>query len=112
MPRPKKTVTNADVQEILNMREELKAYEGKAAATKEALKSKETEIHNIIKKNPSLVESLKWDIIPKTIERRFPKWKEWFCHFVGEPEAEKIMAKTEPVKYYTLVIRKKTKVVE
>ena len=109
MAKIQKVITNREIREILTLKEELKVYESKAQITKESLQIKEKELFDALKKGAKTSE-LRWDVLPKVISRRFPKWKDFFINFAGEKAAQKILNKTKPTLYYTVSIKKKAKV--
>jgi hypothetical protein len=102
-------IEEKEVRQLLKKKEEMKAYEGALAVLKEQVSELESKIYKALNAGAE-TSHLTWDLKPKIIQRRFPAWKAWFCHYMGEKAAAKILAKTTPVNYYHVLIRKKVKV--
>jgi hypothetical protein len=104
-------IEESEVREIIKMKDDIKTHEGRAAFIKDKLVEKELKLYNDLEAGAE-TGHLPWDLIPKVQERRFPSWKAWFVHFMGEKKAETILNKTKPVKYYHVSIKKKVQILD
>lgn len=102
-------IEEAEVQVIVKWRDEVKAFEDNAAALKDQLSIKEKKLFDDLKRG-GLTDHLPFIVTAKTLERRYPAWKNWFVKHMGEAAAAKILAKTEPTQYPVVVIKKKIKI--
>jgi hypothetical protein len=98
------SVTNAQIEQLLAMREAQKGLKDRLKLMDDAIDTAETALIAQISNGADL-SKCGFDVRIQETERRYPAWKEYFIEKLGKGAADAILVATEPTVHRRVVIK-------
>ena len=100
----KPVLSQSEVDQYLSLKETQDALKKRLTLIEDALTAVET---SIIEQIEGGIDTSRcgYLVSVKTVERRYPAWKEHFINHIGKAVADKILEQTEPKIYRNLLVK-------